>query len=166
MPKKTKQTGSRKISKNKKTSKNFLTNSEEELIEDEEIDEDDRNDLQDSFETFKYIWVNSDGERGIFINNEELMKNEILLKLKTKENKHPILNGICNAYLLNREAGINYLNEERETLNGKSILEYVVLSNMKNDNGQTLLMYAGNRNVLNLINKIKEINENNKRKKI
>lgn len=138
----------------------------EELIEDEEIDEDDRNDLQDSFETFKYIWVNSEGERGIFINNEELMKNEILLKLKTKENKHPILNGICNAYLLNREVGINYLNEERETLDGKSILEYVVLSNMKNDKGQTLLMYAANRDVLNLANKIKEIYENNKRKKI
>ena len=138
----------------------------EELIEDEEIDEDDRNDLQDSFETFKYIWVNSEGERGIFINNEELMKNEILLKLKTKENKHPILNGICNAYLLNIEVGINYLNEERETLDGKSILEYVVLSNMKNDKGQTLLMYAANRDVLNLANKIKEIYENNKRKKI
>lgn len=138
----------------------------EELIEDEEIDEDDRNDLQDSFETFKYIWVNSEGERGIFINNEELMKNEILLKLKIKENKHPILNGICNAYLLNREVGINYLNEERETLDGKSILEYVVLSNMKNDKGQTLLMYAANRDVLNLANKIKEIYENNKRKKI
>ena len=138
----------------------------EELLENEEIDEDDRNDLQDSFETFKYIWVSSEGERAIFINNEELMKNEILLKLKTKENKHPILNGICNAYLLNREVGINYLNEERETLDGKSILEYVVLSNMKNDKGQTLLMYAANRDVLNLANKIKEIYENNKRKKI
>ena len=31
----------------------------EELIEDEEIDEDDRNNLQDYFETFKYIWVNT-----------------------------------------------------------------------------------------------------------
>lgn len=138
----------------------------EELLENEEIDEDDRNDLQDSFETFKYIWVNSEGERAIFINNEELMKNEILLKLKTEENKDPILNGICNAYLLNREAGINYLNEERETLDGKSILEYVVLSNMKNDKGQTLLMYAVIRKVSILFNKIKEIYENNKRKKI
>ena len=138
----------------------------EELLENEEIDEDDRNDLQDSFETFKYIWVNSEGERAIFINNEELMKNEILLKLKKEENKDPILNGICNAYLLNREAGINYLNENRETLDGKSILEYVVLSNMKNDKGQTLLMYAIIRKVLILFNKIKEIYENNKRKKI
>ena len=138
----------------------------EELIENEEIDEDDRNDLQDSFETFKYIWVNSEGERAIFINNEELMKNEILLKLKTEENKDPILNGICNAYLLNREVGINYLNENRETLDGKSILEYVVLTNMKNDKGQTLLMYAVIRKVLILFNKIKEIYENNKRKKI
>ena len=37
---------------------------------------------------------------------------------------------------------------------------------MKNDKGQTLLMYAANRDVLNLANKIKEIYENNKRKKI
>jgi hypothetical protein len=94
------------------------------------------------------------------------MKNEILLKLKTKENKHPILNAICNAYLLNREVGINFLNQGRETLDGKSIIEYVLLNDIRNDKGQTLLMYAGNRNVLNLANKIKEIYENNKKKNI
>ena len=144
------------------------------LINNEEIDIFDRSDLQDSFETFKHLWVNSEAEKAIFINDEELMKNEILLKLKTKDNKHSILNAICNTYLLNREAGINFLNKERETLDGKSILEYVVLNNITNDKGQTLLMYTGNRNVLNLLNKIKEIkkiyenenNENNKRKKI